>query len=106
MAKAKALGKPVSFAFSTSGLTVEIRKTAELARHVKNSLHADATPAERQRIDAIIQALNGVRQAAVNVYCPNPYYGFYTVDQDAIKAWPPGDHKVAKKTARKATAKK
>ncbi len=97
MAKAKKDSSPVSFAFSTSGLTAEIRKTTQLAQHVKASLHASATPVERQRLDAIIQALNGVRQAALGVYCPNPYYGFYTVDQDAIKAWPPGTKKMGKK---------
>ncbi len=101
MAKAKAASKAVSFAFSTSGLTAEIQKTSDLARHVKKSLHADATKEERQKIDNIVQALNVVRQAAINVYCPNPYFGFYTVDEAAIKSWPQGGAKAARKAKKR-----
>lgn len=100
-AKARAASKAVSFAFSTSGLTAEIQKTSDLARHVKQSLHADATPDERKRIDNIVKALSVVRQAAINVYCPNPYYGFYTVDETAIKSWRPAGAKAAKKAKKK-----
>lgn len=101
MATTKALGKAVKFAFSTSGLTAEIQKTSDLARHVKDSLHADATPEERNRIDRIVAALSVVRDAAIDVHCPNPYYGFYTVDEDAIKSWPPGGAKAVKKAKKK-----
>lgn len=100
-AKAKAVGKAVSFAFSTSGLTAEIQKTIDLASHVKQSLHADATKEEHQKINNILAALKGVRNAAINVYCPNPYFGFYTVDQAAIKAWPQGVAKAAKKAKKR-----
>ena len=106
MAKAKAVGKAVSFAFSTGSLTAEIQKTIGLASHVQKSMHANATKEERQKIANIVQALKGVRAAAINVYCPNAYFGFYTVDETSIQSWPQGGAQPAKPAKKAKQAKK
>jgi hypothetical protein len=73
------------FAFTTNQLTIEIRNTLELAQKVKNAMAKDAPQKEKDRINTIVTALIGVRTAANKVICPNPYYGFYTVDEKKLR---------------------
>jgi hypothetical protein len=73
------------FAFTTNQLTIEIRNTLELAQKVKNAMAKDAPKEEKNRIKKIVNALIGVRVAANLVKCPNPYYGFYTVDEKKLR---------------------
>ena len=73
------------FAFTTNQLTIEIRNTLELAQKVKNAMAREAPQREKDRINSVVAALIGVRKAANAVNCPNPYYGFYTVDEDKLR---------------------
>lgn len=74
----------VAFAFSTNEVTLAIRKVTDLALHVQRSLHETASQTERDRIQAIIDSLVDVRTANNAIECPQPFFGFYTVDKSAI----------------------
>jgi hypothetical protein len=72
------------FAFTTNEITIALRNTQELAERVRDAMTANTTKAEREQIDRIIGAIAATREAALDIECPNPYYGFYTVDMDVL----------------------
>lgn len=75
-----------TFAFTTNEVTIAVRNTLDLANRVQASMTKDTPPKERARLAAIITALTNVRKAANQINCPNPFYGFYTVDVDKLAA--------------------